>query len=334
MVTSTPKDSPIAITCNDLSKVYRSLGSAAVEALAGISLEISQGEIFGLLGPNGAGKTTTVKIILGLCRPSSGSVTVMGAPAGSMKALRRIGYLPERARPPLHLTGRGVLHYYAALSGVSRAGRRAAAQHWLQAVGLGRRGDDRVSTYSKGMVQRLGVAQALVHNPDLLILDEPTDGLDPVGRREMRELIFAQKAAGKTVFLNSHLLQELEMCCDRVAILDRGRIVRHGSLSDLLERKLEYRLELSGLAKEHHQGLEEVSHGCVIAADGDEVTLQLAREADLDSVIDHLRATGVRIRALVPLRHTLEEVFVDALGRHRKPSATPGAAPAKAQEAS
>ena len=226
----------LAVTVRDLAKVYRGgLFRKRVQALNGVSLDVPRGEIFGLLGPNGAGKTTLIKILLGIVRRSSGSASVLGHVAGDRRGRRSIGYLPESHRIPHHLTGNTALEYYGQLSGMPLAEICAKRDGLLDTVGLGKWGRTPVKNYSKGMQQRLGLAQAMLHDPDLLILDEPTDGVDPVGRAEIRDVLFQLKDRGKTVFLNSHLLQEIELVCDRVAILHAG-LVRHvGPVRELTE---------------------------------------------------------------------------------------------------
>lgn len=189
----------------------------------GLDLTVQPGEVFGFLGPNGAGKTTTVKILLGLVAPTSGSSHLLGRPSGNAEARRRVGYLPENFRFHDWLTGYQLLDFHARLAGVEAAERRARIPRVLDMVGLGGRGNDRIRGYSKGMTQRIGLAQAIIHEPDLVLLDEPTSALDPVGRREVRDLIRSLRARGMTVFLNSHLLSEVEMVCDRVAIVEIGR---------------------------------------------------------------------------------------------------------------
>ena len=216
---STPPGSPPAIQTHNLVKQYR-----GVTALAGLTMSVGRGEIFGFLGPNGAGKTTAVKLLLGLARPTAGDAQVLGRPAGDREARRRIGYLPELFRYQDWLTAREVLRLHCELMGMPHAERQAEIDHALDVVGLAGRAGDRVRGFSKGMQQRLGLGVALLGRPDLVFLDEPTSALDPVGRRDVREIIRFLKGRGTAVFLNSHLLSEVEQVCDRVAIIDNGRI--------------------------------------------------------------------------------------------------------------
>ena len=231
-----------AISTHDLAKRY-----GGVTALAGLTMTVPRGEVFGFLGPNGAGKTTSVKLLLGLARPSGGEGRVLGAPLGDRESRRRIGYLPELFRYQEWLSAREVLALHAALLDLPRGERGAAIGEALTLVGLAARGDDRVGTFSKGMQQRLGLGVALLGRPELVLLDEPTSALDPVGRHDVREIIRHLRARGVAVFLNSHLLGEVEQVCDRVAIVDHGRVVATGSLDELLGGTQEVRLRVTGL---------------------------------------------------------------------------------------
>jgi ABC-2 type transport system ATP-binding protein len=212
------------IEVEGLRKTYREgwIRRRSLEVLKGLSFTVGPGEIFGLLGPNGAGKTTFIKILLGIVRASGGRATLLGHPAGSRRGRSQVGYLPENLRIARHHTGHSALDYYGWLSGLPLRVVRSRASELLPLVGLAQRAGDPVSKYSKGMLQRLGLAQALLHDPQLVILDEPTDGLDPVGRSHVRNVLQQLKQRGKTVFVNSHILQEVELICDRVAILDKG----------------------------------------------------------------------------------------------------------------
>ncbi len=223
-----------AIDIQALRKVYREgLFGRSVSALRGVSFHVNRGEIFGLLGPNGAGKTTLIKVLLGIVRKSAGEARLLGRPAGDRLGRRQVGYLPESHRIPAHHTGNTALEYYGALSGLSSSQIRRRRPELLRTVGLAEWGRAPVKSFSKGMLQRLGLAQALMHDPEMLILDEPTDGVDPVGRKEMRTLLQRLKAEGKTIFINSHLLQEIELVCDRVVILVRGEVQRAGAIQEL-----------------------------------------------------------------------------------------------------
>jgi ABC-2 type transport system ATP-binding protein len=235
----TPHDSSLAIDLRDVAKRYR----GRVDALKGIDMHVRRGEIFGLLGPNGAGKSTLVKIVMTLVRPTRAAGAVLGEQVGHKPTLARIGYLPENHRFPRYLTGRQIVEFFGALSNVDRPTRRRRAAELIEIVGMRDAADRKVGTYSKGMAQRIGLAQALVNDPDLVLLDEPTDGVDPVGRRDIRDVLHRLRAEGKTVFINSHLLSELEMICDRVAILVAGRVATQGTLDDLTLARQRYEIE-------------------------------------------------------------------------------------------
>src|SRR5690242_6797472 len=230
-----------AIDLSGVEKVYR----GRVHALRGIDMRVGRGEIFGLLGPNGAGKSTLVKIMMTVVRPTRAEGTILGRPVADKPTLARIGYLPENHRFPRYLTGRQTLEFFAGLAGVPRATRKRRSAELLDVVGMSDWADRLVGTYSKGMMQRVGLAQALAHDPELVLLDEPTDGVDPVGRREIRDVLLSLRRQGKTVFINSHLLSELELVCDRVAILIAGQVARQGTPDELSAAKQRYEIEVA-----------------------------------------------------------------------------------------
>jgi ABC-2 type transport system ATP-binding protein len=301
----------------DLIDVHKSYGKN-IRALEGVHVQVGRGEIFGLLGPNGAGKTTLVKIMMTAVRPTRALGTVLGRPLGHRGKLARMGYLPESHRFPPYLTGLQLLDFYAALAKVPRTTRRANAARLLERVGMREWAATPVEKYSKGMLQRLGIAQALMNDPELLVLDEPTDGLDPMGRRDVRQLLLELRKEGKTVFLNSHLLSELEMVCDRVSILSAGRVARQGTLSELTERTLEYRVAFQGRA----EGLDEKLRALGAVLDGGEVKLPGGQLRKLNEALDLLRAQGLLIERVQPQRFSLEDVLMEALGH----GAVPGSA--------
>src|SRR3954451_358735 len=227
-----------AIVATQLTKGYRARWSGRdVRAVDGLSLSVKRGSIFGLLGPNGAGKTTFVKMLLSAVNPTSGAARIFGQDARLPETRKPVGYLPENHRFPTYLTGAGMLDFYGSLSGLSRPERMVRVPELLKLVGLEGWGDVRIKKYSKGMLQRLGLAQALIHRPRLLVLDEPTDGVDPVGRREIRDTLNGLTGTGVTVFINSHLLSEVENFCDYVAILHKGKLALQGRISALVEGK-------------------------------------------------------------------------------------------------
>jgi len=257
-------------------------------------MTVPRGEVFGFLGPNGAGKTTSVKLLLGLSRPSAGEARVLGAEVGDAAARRRIGYLPELFRYQSWMTAREVLALHCDLARIPRPDWQREIREALGLVGLAERADDLVGTFSKGMQQRLGLGVALLGRPELVVLDEPTSALDPVGRQDVRGIIGALRDRGATVFLNSHLLTEVERVCDRVAIVDRGRVVAQHRMSDLL-RESGVRIRAAGLG------------GQWLEVDG-------IAEAAVPELVRELVARGRAIHAVVPSRQTLEERFLSLLG--------------------
>ncbi len=295
------------VEVRDLVVRYRGK-AGGVRALDGVSLAIEPGRVFGLLGPNGAGKTTLVKVLLGLVGGFEGEARLLGAPVGQPNVRRRVGYLPEAHRLPGYLTAWQVLELFGMLCGRDRRWLRARIPMWLERVGIAEAAHRKVKQYSKGMQQRLGLAQALVHEPDVVFLDEPTDGVDPIGRAAVREVIAELKRAGTTVFLNSHLLMEVEQMCDHVVILNRGRILREGSLEELTRRTGAVRIEV-GRDGDDLVGLVTVC-GQITGSGPRHVDL-IADEDGLGRAIDTLRGAHIPIRAITPIRMTLEQAFID-----------------------
>ena len=306
------------IETTDLRKSY-----GATVAVDGLNLAIGPGEVYAFLGPNGAGKTTTIKMLLGLVKPTGGAARVLGQAPGHIAALCRIGFLPEHFRFPPWLTAAGFLDLHGDLCGLSRAERRARVPRLLERVGLADRACSRLGEFSKGMLQRVGLAQALLNDPALVFLDEPTSGLDPLGRMEVRDLIRELRAAGVTIFLNSHFLSEVEVTCDRVAIVKRGRIVRAGTLDELTRGALEVEIRAGGLTDALVRGLAQwgqladrptpdTPHSSAMPPGG---TLHLAvpDESVLPAIADYLVRGGAQIYALAPQRPSLEELFVRAM---------------------
>jgi ABC-2 type transport system ATP-binding protein len=299
-----------SISVSGLTKLYRSrFGRTTVHALDGISFQVEPGEVFGLLGPNGAGKTTAVKILLGLTYATSGEASLFGIPVGRPESRRRVGYLPEGHRFPGYLTARATLKVFGRMSGMSSRAIRARSSELLERVRLSEWADVRVKKFSKGMVQRLGLAAALVHDPDVLLLDEPTDGVDPVGRREIRDLLREEAARGRAILVNSHLLSEIEQTCGRVAILRKGRIVRAGPIEDLTRREARYRMA----AEPVDEALLEAfrSTGAGVERVNGHLILSVRDLAHVNALVDRLRAGGGTLKELSPDRSTLEDVFVD-----------------------
>jgi ABC-2 type transport system ATP-binding protein len=296
-----------AIETHDLRKSYR-----GVEALKGVSIRVQPGEVYGLLGQNGAGKTTLVKILLGIVSPSAGGAELLNCPAGAAAARRRVGYLPEDHRFPEYHTGWSLLDFYGTLHGLPAADRRSRIAAALDRVGLGERTHSKIRTYSKGMKQRLGIAQALFHRPELVFLDEPTDGVDPLGRREIRAILQELKESGVTVFINSHLLSEVEQVCDRVAILRKGELAREGTVAELTEQRNVY---VIGLADGQTFPLADVrAAGFEAHPAGPFWEATLTDGQAIDAVVDLLRAKGLGLRHLLEKRQTLEDTFFQTVG--------------------
>jgi ABC-2 type transport system ATP-binding protein len=279
-----------------------------IQALGGVTLGVAKGEIFGLLGQNGAGKTTMVKVLLGIARDWQGEAWLLGERAGTAAVRRQVGYLPEDHRFPEYHSGYSLLDYYGGLLSVPRLERRRAIGEMLDMVGMTKRMHSKIRTYSKGMKQRLGVAQALFHDPEVIFLDEPTDGVDPVGRKEIRKMLLRLKERGKTIFLNSHLLGEVELICDRVGILQQGQLVREGTVEMLTRQRNLYTI---GIAPgQTFPRLELAAQGYQVQPDGDLWEVTVAEGQTVDPVVDLLRVQGVSIRHLVEKRQTLEDLFL------------------------
>ena len=291
----------------DVHELAKSYGR--IDALQGVSLQVGRGQIFGLLGQNGAGKSTLIKILLGIVRKSRGTATLLGEPAGTTEVRRRVGYLPEDHAFPGYHTAVSLLDFYGRLYGMPRGSRRKRIDESLGIVGLRKRQDYKIRTYSKGMKQRLGIASAFFHDPEVIFLDEPTDGVDPVGRKEIRELLEQLKGEGRTIFVNSHLLGEVEQISDRVAILHQGRMVREGTVADLTRQEGRF---VMGLAPGEAFPTEEVARlGYRAEAVGDHHEVLLGTDfAGIDKVLQLLTAKGLRLRHLLEKKQSLEDVFV------------------------
>ncbi|MBI3278317.1 MAG: ABC transporter ATP-binding protein [Acidobacteria bacterium] len=300
--------SDYAIETRDLTKVFRSRWSKReVRAVDGVSLQVRRGTTFGLLGPNGAGKTTFVKLLLSAAHPTAGSASIYGRDARRPEARRPVGYLPENHRFPTYFSGAGMLDFYAALSGLDGGARRKRIRELLELVGLEKWGDVRLRKYSKGMLQRLGLAQALMHEPSILILDEPSDGVDPVGRRHIRDILHALEEKGVTIFLNSHLLVEVEVFCREVAILHRGKVALVEEVKTLTAGK-GYRLSAANVPERLQNELRAMAASA--ASRNGLVEFHFATREQTNQAIDLLRAEKCDIEALAPTTSTLEDVFI------------------------
>jgi ABC-2 type transport system ATP-binding protein len=309
-----------AVEIRGLRKVYGR--SVAVDDL---TLDVRQGEIFGFLGPNGAGKTTAVKMLMGLVRPTSGSARLLGRPLGDREAKRRIGFLPELFRFHDWLTGAELLEVHGKLYGMSRRQRRQRIPEVLELVGLTGRASDPLRSYSKGMQQRAGLAQALLNDPLVVFLDEPTSALDPLGRLDVRNVIRSLRDRGTTVFLNSHLLSEVEMVCDRVAIINRGRVAAVGPVAALLRRETRIEVVLGGWNDDIECTLRRCGtlHGVASDPDGrTTISLELLCDDDIPRVVERLAAARVPVYGVVPQHLTLEELFFDVVAEAGRTSGT------------
>jgi ABC-2 type transport system ATP-binding protein len=297
-----------ALEAKGLEKIYRArFGGREIKAVSDLSLRVPVGAKFGLLGANGAGKTTFVKMVLSAVHPTSGSATLFGLDAARPEARRPVGYLPENHRFPTYLSGTGMLDLYGALSGLDSADRKKRIPEYLDLVGLNGWGDVRIKKYSKGMLQRLGLAQALIHKPRLLILDEPTDGVDPVGRREIRDVLNRLTGSGVTVFLNSHLLAEVESFCEYVAILKKGQLALEGKISSLVAGT-GYSIVASNLPETAVEAFRK--RGLTLALQDAGFELHARTREESNQLIDAIRAAGGLIESMHASNISLEDVFI------------------------
>ena len=304
-----------AIRAEGLTKRFFQRGE--VVAVDHLDLEVEEGEIFGFLGPNGAGKTTTIKMLLGLIFPDEGKAEVLGYPAGAQDMRRLVSYLPENPYFYDHLTGGELLDFYGRLFGLTGAQRSKKVDALMDLVGLRNDKAKQLKQYSKGMMQRIGIAQALINDPKLLMFDEPTSGLDPVAHIEIRNLIESLRDQGKTVFLSSHQLSDVELVCDRICILNYGKMVKAGRVDDLIS---EGRTEITatGVPVEVAGRLGE--SGASVVADNGRLVVTCMDHGDVNGVVDAIRSSSGSIVSVMPLKRTLEEIFVETVGL----ASTPG----------
>lgn len=300
-----------AVEVTGLRKVFRTKFRKEIVAIESLDFSVAPGELFGLLGPNGAGKTTTVKILLGLTRATAGEARIEGIDVSKPESRASVGYLPEGHRFPGYLTARETLRVFGRLSGLSTEECDRRALPLLERLGIEKWADVRIKKFSKGMTQRLGLASALLHDPRVVLLDEPTDGVDPVGRREIRDLLREEASRGRAIVVNSHLLSEIELTCDRVAVLRRGRVAALGSVEELTRRESRYKLVIDGSIE---TATAAITHaGAAIESVNGSIHVSVADIEQLNQMIDAVRGTGTRIAELTPLRSTLEDVFVDLI---------------------
>ncbi|MEO0021632.1 MAG: ABC transporter ATP-binding protein [candidate division WOR-3 bacterium] len=293
-----------------LSKSYRTgFRMKRVQALSELNLQVEQGEIFGFLGPNGAGKTTTIKILIGLAQPSSGFATVLGRAPRDPRVKRRVGFLPESPYFYEYLTAVEFLTLTAQLSGVPYSEIPGRVRQMLKLVRMEHAASQQMRGFSRGMLQRIGIAQALIHDPEVVILDEPMGGLDPIGRKEFRDIIVGLREQGKTVFFSTHILADVEMICDRVGIIVGGKMVEIGRLSEILTGEVEsIEITLQGVSGKFRKGLERIAERSIES--GELLLLTVKSEEDVERVLAIAREAQAKVRSIIPRSLTLEEFFM------------------------
>ncbi len=303
-----------AVQTYDLTKHFRSgaFKKKNIAALEKVSLQVNAGEVFGLLGPNGAGKTTFIKLLLSIAHPTSGSAELFGLPLGARALREKCGYLPESHQYPGFLTGLDTLIFFGRLNGLRQSELKPKAHALLETVGLTQWAHVKTKRYSKGMLQRLGLAQALINDPQILFLDEPTDGVDPIGRKEIRDLLISLKEKGTTIFLNSHLLSEVEMISDRVAILNKGKIARFGTVADLAGKSLSYSIRVAAPVPNELIAQLQSTFPDLRCTDK-ELLVTLKDKIELNIIIDTLRTSGIGIEGLSQQKASLEDLFIQAI---------------------
>jgi ABC-2 type transport system ATP-binding protein len=300
----------VVLSIEDLHKSFK-LGfiPKKKKILKGISLTVKEGEIFGYLGPNGAGKTTTIKCILGLIHAEKGKIEIFGQPHFSLQAKEKIGFLPENPYFYDYLTASEFLNFYSQLFLMEKKEKEEKIKNLLQLVGLEKEEGLQLRKFSRGMLQRIGLAQALLNNPSLVFLDEPLAGLDPLGRKELRDIIARLKDEGKTVFLSSHILQDIEMICSRVAIILNGEIVSQGALQELVSEKILFtEITLSGVAGRELEGLGES-----FSVQGGRTFFKVFKEENVERILELIQSRKGKIHSLIPRTETLEDLFVEAV---------------------
>ena len=312
----------LAIDVRDLRKTYRTpFTRKKVEALRGVSFEVERGHIFGFVGPNGAGKTTTIRTLMGLIRPTGGNVRLLGHELPSRAARDKIGFLPEAPYFYDYLDVGELCDLAGRLFGLSPAVRKQRADELIDKVGLGRARGQSLKKFSKGMLQRAGLAQALMNDPELVVLDEPMSGLDPIGRKEVRDLILELRDRGKTVFFSTHILSDVEAITDRVAIIARGQLQAHGTPGELVSRTLQG-VEVVVRLPDGAAADEALADGASrVRRVGDELSVTLAADADVDAWLARAHAAGARVVQVAPRHETLEDLFLREVANADRPAA-------------
>ncbi len=301
-----------AIETHSLTKIYSSSGRRKVQALTELNLNVEKGTIFGLLGPNGAGKTTLVKILLGITYPTSGAAKILNENISNYKIKSKVGYLPENHKYPPYLNGGEVLEFFGKLSGMEGNQLKKKTDELLELVQLSKWKKTKIKAYCKGMMQRLGLAQAILNDPELIFLDEPTDGVDPIGRKEIRDILIELKNKSKTIFLNSHLLSEVELITDRVGILNKGKLLREGTVKELTEKKEEYKISVESILSDQFFK-EELNGNNFINIDQNTFSVKVSDVDELNKLIDKLRGKQILIKEIQPYKNTLEEMFISLI---------------------
>lgn len=306
-----------AIETRSLSKVYvTSFGNKKVRALNELNLTIEKGTIFGMLGPNGAGKTTLVKLLLQIIFPTFGTARLLDTDINDYHLKKKIGYLPENHKYPSYLSGGAVLRYFGKLSNINGLELDKKIDELLELVNLTKWKKAKVRTYSKGMMQRLGLAQALINDPELIFLDEPTDGVDPIGRKEIRDILLELKSRSKTIFLNSHLLSEVELITDRVGILNKGKLLRDGTVRELTEKKEEYKITVSD--EEFELTRYSDKNIIITKSNSGSYSVKVDDIRTMNLLVDKLRNDSVLIKEIVLQKDTLEEMFISLISQEEK----------------
>jgi ABC-2 type transport system ATP-binding protein len=298
-----------AVETINLSKTYyTAFNKKIVDALVELNLSVEEGIIFGLLGPNGAGKTTLIKILLGIAFPTSGQASILNKDISDYSVRNQIGFLPENHKLPSYFTGKEILNYYGKLNGLDGKELSIKGDELIDLVGLEKWKKIKIGRYSKGMLQRLGLAQALINDPKLLFLDEPTDGVDPVGRSEIRNILLELKRNHKTIFLNSHILSEVELITDRVAILNKGALIKEGSIEELTEKKEVYKINFVD-----DYLPEDIVEKFRLIKENKYYLLKVENMNDLNEALDYFRNQNIMIKEIVPQKNTLEEMFISLI---------------------
>jgi len=302
------------ITTKNLSKEFSSgrFSKEKILALNNFSFEVEGGEIFGLLGPNGAGKTTLIKILLGITFPTSGEIQIFGKNISDETYKTKVGYLPESHKFPNYFNGEEVLHFFGMLSGISKSEVKKKTDEYLKMVDMEKWRKTKIKKYSKGMLQRLGLAQSMLNNPEIIFLDEPTDGVDPIGRKEIRDILIRLKGEGKTIFLNSHLLSEVELVCDRVAILNKGVLIKSGRVDEITAVSDNYIFNTTEIIETVMQSLLSIYKSTIKSRH--EFYYSTDSLEDLNKLIDFLRQNKVLILSITREKNSLEDLFINLIG--------------------